>query len=179
MKDFQVTGDLLGLALRANVQKGDIDKAKEILTLLENLKGPEDTLLVENAGVLRNLVNDLEAQVRELQRAGKGAKPKLEKTVANFSLFFDALARQYETKRLDKGDIFFLARCYDSLDQHEKAGQLYARYSVPKFLDVVKKEKEKFTDAEEKELQTYWFAQVMQARQLRLAKKLPEAKKDP
>ena len=178
MKDFQITGDLLGLALRANVQKGRIEEAKAILTLLENLKGTEENLLVDNSGVLRNLVVELEAQIRDLQKAGDPAgQAKLKATVANFSLFFDALAKQFEAKALDKNDLFFLARCYDSLDQHEKAGQLYARYPAPKILNVVKKDKEKFSDAEEKDLQTYWYVQVMRARQLRLAKKLPQAKK--
>ena len=31
LKDYRVTGDILGLALRANVQKGDVVKGKAIL----------------------------------------------------------------------------------------------------------------------------------------------------
>ena len=38
-KDFEVTGDLLGLALRANVQKGNTARAKEILVYLDRLAG--------------------------------------------------------------------------------------------------------------------------------------------
>jgi hypothetical protein len=175
LEDFQVTGEILGLALRANVQKGKVDEAKLILKSLENLKGPEDSALADSTGVLRNLVVELQVQIRDLQKAGN--QEKLKKTVANFSEFLDALVKQSDKKGLDKSDLFFLARCYDSLDQHEKAAKLYARYPTPKFLDVEKKEKEKFTDEEEKELNTYWYVQVMQARQMRLAKKINESKK--
>ena len=53
MKDFQITSDILGLALRANIQNGEIEKAKVIRSLLDSLKGGEDNLLVDNSGVLR------------------------------------------------------------------------------------------------------------------------------
>ena len=94
--------------------------------------------------------------------------------MANFSEFLDALIAQSKNKALEKNDIFFLAKCYDSLDQHEKAADLYKLYPAPKFLND---KKAKWTDEEEKELQAYWYTQVQQARQLRLTKKLSEAKK--
>src|SRR5207244_5032025 len=44
LKDFEVTGNILGLALRANVQKGETAKAKSILKLLERLSGDDDAI---------------------------------------------------------------------------------------------------------------------------------------
>ena len=167
LSDFQVTGDVLSFALRANVQQGKIDDAKQLLKIVETLKGG---LLADSSNVMRNLVLDLEIQVRELKKSGD--RDKLKKTVANFSEFLDAVIKQTEKKAVEKGDIFFLAKCFDSLDRHEKAAELYALYPAPKFLNVAPKKGEKevkFTEDQEKELQTYWYTQVQQARQLRLS----------
>lgn len=172
MPDFEVAGEVLGLALRANVQKGKVDDAREILKLVERLTGTEGELAVDPAKVLRNLVQELEVQVQVLKKA-KDAD-NLKKTVANFSAFVDDLAKNLDkkaqdpkTNKVDAADYFFLGRCYDSLDEHCKAAQMYGKITEPKILGRKLKKGEKFADNEEKEIQTYWYSQVKYASQLR------------
>lgn len=180
-KDYQVTGEIVGLALRANVQKGNMDEAKTLLKLLENVK-PENASDLDggSTNVLRNLVVELAAQVKQLKDS-KDTK-KLKQTIANFSDFLDALIAQkaggakgakIEVIDLDRSEILFLANCYDSLDQHDKAAALYARYPRPRFVDDLKIQK--FTPEQEKDLQTYWLIQIKHASQLRQAGKIDEA----
>src|SRR5581483_11944835 len=66
---------------------------------------------------------------------------------------------------LDVGDIAFLGNFYASLDQQAKAAELYKKLPPPKSLDNAK-----LTEAEEKEVQTYWYLQVQYAHALRLSK---------
>jgi hypothetical protein len=176
LKEFQITGQIVGLALRANIQLGRIDEATKLLKILQNLSGVKDNALVDTSAVLRGLVGELDTQIHGFRRMGDQEKVKLKRTQENFTLFLDALVKQGD-KSLERKDLFFLARCYDILDQHDKAATIYGQYPRPANLDVAKKEKEVFTDDEERELQSYCYAQVMLARQLRLSKKPVEAKK--
>jgi hypothetical protein len=164
MKDYQITGEVLGLALRASVQKGKIDDAKNILKLMQRLTG-EDGLLADPTATLRALVQELQIQVKELRKAGDSVR--LKDTVKNFSAFVDELAKRPDKKGLEAKDYFFLANCYDSLGQHEKAYKLYGQIAPPKALE--KKKADKLTEEEEKEVQTYWYVQVKYAEQLRLS----------
>jgi hypothetical protein len=175
MKDFKVAGDLLGLALRSYVQIGKIDDARAALKLLERLTGVEGEVRADPTEVLRALVQELEIQVRALQKANDTAKLKV--TVTNFSAFVDELAKNPGKTALKPADYFFLARCYDSIAQHCKAAELYGKVAMPKFLDRVANKNDKkplFTEEEEKEVQTYWYSQVQYAKQLR---QCPENKK--
>ena len=173
LKDYQITGQILGLALRANVQKGKIDEARKVMKVLENLKDVKDNALVDTGTFLGNLVSELDAQIHALHKAGD--KAALKRTQANFTEFLDALVKQ--GGKLERKDLFFLARCYDTLEKHDKAAELYGQYPPPKILNVEKKAKDKFSEDEERELQSYCYAQVMLAKQLRLSKKFAEAKK--
>ena len=164
LKDYQVTGDILGLALRANVQQGNTAKAKQILGYLDRLTGDEAGVgAAESANVLRSLIGDLQAQVKDLKKANDPAK--LKGTVKNFSAFIDELASKKE-KGLDLKDTMFLATCYSSLEEYSKAANLYSRIPPPGALD-----KDKLKEEEEKEIATYWFLQVQYARALRLSAK--------
>lgn len=165
MPDFKVVGEVLGLALRANVQKGKVDDAREILKLIERLSGPEGELPVDASALLQGIVRELEFQVKALREA-KDAE-KLKTTVAKFSSFVDELAKNPGKKGFEPTDYFFLARCYASLDQHSKAAELYGKINEPKALNRPLKKGEKFQDDEEKEIQTYWYAQIQRASQLR------------
>jgi hypothetical protein len=163
LKDYQVTGDVLGLALRANVQKGNLPKARQILGYLERLSGEDGGGVAETSNVLHSLIGDLQAQVTELKKANDSAR--LKATLKNFSAFIDDLATKDSKK--DKGlelkDITFLAKCYASLEEHAKAANLYAQIPPPKALDKVKIEGD-----EEKEIATYWLMQINYAKELRL-----------
>ncbi len=161
LKDYVVSGEVLGLALRANVQKGNIAKAEEILSYLDRLAGEEENALAGTTSVLRSLIDDLRHQVHDLKQAKDEAK--LKTTVANFSAFLDKLAGQAEKKGLQVNDIMFLANCYYSLDQYCRAAGLFEKIQPPKALA-----KDKLADTDEQEVQTYWYIQVQYARALRL-----------
>jgi hypothetical protein len=167
--DAAVTGEILGFAMRASVQKGKIDQARSILGLLRRLTA-EDKGVSEQAGaVLQTLVLELKAQIRELK--DKGQKKQLALTVKNFSQFIDELAKEPGTKN-SRESILFLAGCYASLEKYAEAANLYAKIPDPK-IDL----KKKLTPEERKQAQDYWLLQVSYGRALRLAKKFPEARK--
>ena len=176
LRDFQLTKQIVVLALRANIQIGKVDEAVKLLKILENLKDVKknDTEDVqartEISKIFFNLVSELDAQIYDLQR--KKAQARLESSRKSFTEFLDGVVKD-PGRKLSKKDLFSLARCYDTLDQHERAASLYAQYPVPEFLNVAKKG---FNEAEERELQSYCYAQVMMAKQLRLAKKPAKAK---
>jgi hypothetical protein len=163
LKDYQATGQILGLVLRAHVQKGNIDHAKQILGYLERLTGEEGGGVAETTNVLRSLIGDLQTQVKELKKANDHAK--LKATVQNFSAFIDELANKKD-KGLDLKDILFLANCYSSLEEYPKAARLYATIPPPKALN-----KDKLTEDEEKEVAGYWFLRIQYAKALRLSAK--------
>jgi hypothetical protein len=176
MKDFQVTGDILGLALRANVQKGETAKAKSILKLLERLAGEDGALGSSTTAVLRTLVVELNIQVKELKRQNK--VDDLHKVVEKFSAFLEDYANNPGAKGLGPNEVLFLGECYESLHQHEKAAGFYAKYPPPKVLDKkIDPKKDAFTPDEERELGAYWGIQLRIAQQYRAAKKLDEAEK--
>ena len=169
--DAKLTGEILGLAMRADVQKGKINEAKEILGLLRRLRGDEKEGAGEQAGaILQTLVLELKAQVRELK--DKGQKQQLEATVKNFSQFLEELARE-PGRTPSRESILFLASSYASLDKYAEAAKLYAQVPEPK-IDPKKKE---LTKEEERALQDYWLAQVAYGRALRLGKQYAEARK--
>jgi hypothetical protein len=169
--DAKLTGEILGLAMRASVQKGKINEAKQILGLLRRLRGDEKEGAGEQAGaVLQTLVQELKAQVRELK--DKGQKKQLEATVKNFSQFLEELAKE-PGRTPSRESILFLASSYASLDKHAEAAKLYAQVPEPK-IDLKKKELSK---EEERALQDYWLAQVAYGRALRLAKEYAQARK--
>src|SRR6185295_582661 len=108
--------------------KGNTARAKAILGYLDRLAGEEGNV-AETSTVFRALVGDLQAQVKDLKKAGKTAQ--LKTTVANFSAFIDELAGKKE-KSLDVKDVVFLASCYSSLEEYAKAAGLYAKIPRPK-----------------------------------------------
>jgi tetratricopeptide (TPR) repeat protein len=169
VKDHRLTGEILALALRANVQKGKVNEAKEILGLLRRLTG-EGEEGGTAAAVLQTLVQELRSQVRELRE--KKDLPKLEATVKNFSAFLDELGKEPSYKG-QKEQLLFLANCYASLDKHAEAAKLYSQIPEPK----IDPKKAKLTAEEERELQNYWLMQVFYGKALRQARQFPEATK--
>ncbi len=171
VKNHALVGEILGLAMRANVQKGNIPAAKDILALLRRLAGDAEGGEGGQAGAaLQTLVLELKTQVRDLK--ARKLTRELDATVKNFSQFLDELAKQPGSTTTREG-LVFLAGCYASLEKYAEAAKLYAQVPEPK-VDPKKKE---FTPQENKELQDYWLMQVNRGRALRLGKQLPEAKK--
>jgi hypothetical protein len=181
--DYEMTGQILGLVLRAQVQKGHVKEAQDTLRLIQRLSGPEGQI-PDPTAALRSLLRELQAQVRDLR--AKGDQAKLRKTVDTFSTFIDTLAGR-KAKALARNDLIFLANCYNSLEQYDKAAQMYAQVQPPKGPPVLdparandEKAKEEFEKAKqlyERDRSAYWFLQVLYGKALRKSGKLEEAKK--
>jgi hypothetical protein len=171
LPDSQLTGDILGLALRAQVQKGDLKGAESTLNLLQRLGDTEGQLL-DPAAPLRSLLGELQAQIRDLR--AKGDQARLKQTIETFSRFIDTLAQRGGKTSLTRNDIIFLANCYNSLEEYEKAAKLYAQVQPPP------KPKDNSDEANKKyeaDRQAYWLMQVLYGAALRKSKQFAQAKK--
>jgi hypothetical protein len=181
--DPEMTGEILSLALRAQVQKGDVKGAQKTLGLIQRLTGPGG----ENpnpTAPLRSLLGELQAQMRDLK--AKKQEDRLKQTVATFSTFFKAVADQ-GGKGLTRNDIIFLANCYNTLGEYKEAAGLYGKVQPPKappMLDPAKAGDEKAKEAAEKakqdyerERQAYWLMQCLYGAALRKSGQLDEATK--
>jgi hypothetical protein len=171
IKDHQVTGELVGLALRTHIQKGkeeDLNTAKELFNVLTRLSSDEDGLLVDNRNMMGSLVGDMQAQVRELKKA-KDAE-KLKKTIDSFSKFVDGIADGILKSKPTLLDYRFIGSAYSSLDQPKKAAELFSKIEEPKSLG------NKELDQDElKEVQDYWAVRLQYAKALREAKEFKES----
>jgi hypothetical protein len=162
-EDAQITGDVLGLALRAQIlsPKGDVQKAKTMLENLRRLKGKG--VDIESGNVVKNLLDAIALQIEPLRKEqGPAAKENLKKMVSKFSGFLEEIEKEYQKKGYDAGSAIMLAKAFDSLELHDKAAAVYGRYPAPKFLD-----NKKLTEEEESKVGTYWYFQIEQARSLR------------
>ena len=173
-KDYRVTGDILGLALRANVQKGDVEKGKAILNVLQRLRD-EGGHKGETGNVVAALLNDIAGQIRVMKENKDSA---LQKTKGNYSAFLDAIAKEFEDKKsYDNNSASMLAHAYLSLDFPAKAADTFSKIKPPADLDkkFIKKKVETDKDLEERQkwedgLSRYWSTQIEYVRALRACK---------
>ncbi len=180
MKDYRVTGDILSLALRANVQKGNIAQGQAILDVLNRLRGPEANQKPGN--VVAVLLNDISAQIKAIKKEGNTETFK--KTRESYTAFLDAIAKEYEKKGFDTNAAIMLAHAYNSLEYSSKAAPLFAKIKPPSSLDKeLKKKTGKETDKElearaqiEEEIGRYWAVQIEYIRALRAAKDVESLK---
>jgi len=157
----QIVRQLLGLALRSNVQDSKIERAKELLDLLQRTF-PQNSL-----EIMVGFVQQLKAQIEQLRQQGEPAKPQLDKTVANFANFLDELTKQQE--KSPKPEIFlFLAQSYSSLDKHSRAAELADKISEPKSAGGN-------AQPDSKQLAVYHAARILRAREMRLDKQYTNA----
>lgn len=132
--NFRAVSELVALAMRAHVQKGNVTKAQELLELMQRLDAPPGELGNRDPALpLKRLIGELSRQVNELAKAKD--KAKLQAYSTRFLQFFDALLKSRGTKGLDYNTVFFLARSYQILDQHEKAAELYGKIPRPPDFD--------------------------------------------
>src|SRR5262249_26106969 len=89
LKDYSVTGDILSLALRAHVQKGEVAKGKAILDVLKRLSGPEGTGATGNIVAL--LISDIAGQMKRMKDE---KDPALSVTRSNYTAFLDEIAKE-------------------------------------------------------------------------------------
>jgi hypothetical protein len=161
-KDSQLLKFVLGLAIRSNVQDNQLDRAKEIMDLAEK------TFPDNSIEILVQLVQELREQVQQLRKQGDSAKEQLDKTIANFTTFLDQLTAQQQ--KSPKPEItLFLAQSYSSLDNHKKAAELLSKIPAPKPPEEGK------PPPDPKAQQVYNAAQILNVRELRLAKEFDQA----
>jgi hypothetical protein len=168
IKDHQVTGELVGLALRAHIQKEEFDRAKELFDVLTRLSSDQDGLLVDNRNMMSSLVGDMKNQVSELKKA-KDAE-KLQKTIDSFSKFVDGIAEGILKGKPTVRDYLFIGGAYGSLDQPKKAAELFSKVAEPKSLGNQELEPDEL-----QEVQDYWAMRLQYAKALREAKEFKEA----
>jgi TolA-binding protein len=152
---------LLSLALRANVQDNKMDRAKDILDLLQ-ASDPDNAV-----DTLRDLLRQLSVQIQDLRQKGDVAKEQLNRTVSSFGVFLDVLAKQQE-KTPDAGRMLFLADGYALLDKHDTAAQLLKQVPEPLAEGDAK-------EPDPKKVQLYRAVRILYVRELRLARQFAEA----
>ncbi|MBI3412421.1 MAG: hypothetical protein HY040_29220 [Planctomycetes bacterium] len=166
MKDHRAVTANLVLALRAKVQTGKIDEARDLINIVERIRG-EDESELEKIDLPQILIGDIKNQVEALKKSGD--KDKLQSVVSNFGAFVDELAKKLDPKSLKPAELSFFAQAYSSLDQYGKAADLFARIPAPKCLDQTN-----LTADEEQEIAVYWALQLQYAKALRLDAKTKE-----
>lgn len=184
LKDYRVTSDILSLALRAHVQRGDkqqndIAKGQVILSVLQRVGDENGTQ--KSGNVVAVLLNDIAGQI---QRMTKDNDPALKSTQGNYTQFLDIIAKEYEAKGIDTNSALLLANAYKSLNLHCKAAPMFAKVKPPASIDkVLPKKTGKETEDELKarqliddEQNRYWSVQIEYIRALR-ACKTPDALK--
>jgi hypothetical protein len=163
VKDNVVAGDVLGLALRTYIQKGDLDSAKQVFDILDRLAGEDDGGALQadenSVNMMLRLVKDIEDHIDDLK---KREKTKLADAVEKYSKFIDSIADSVLKKRAGPKEYMFLANAYASLQQPGKAAQLYEKVPTPKAVKDVddeldrraKAKKTPFSDDEIAKLKT-------------------------
>jgi hypothetical protein len=155
---------LLGLALRANIQDGKLDKGLEVLKVLQAAAADNPKEGGINA-ILQNLAVEMRAQIEALRK--KKDKAQLEKSTAGFTAFLDALRKQQQEPSVERR--ILLARSYASLDKYGE---------VVKLLDKVDKPVAKpGQDIEKRALDLYKAARLLYVHAQRELKQYPEARK--
>jgi hypothetical protein len=174
MKDYRVTGDILGLALRAYVQKGGagIEKGKAILDVLKRLTSPEGG---KPGNVVAALLNDIAGQINRMKQEGN--LKALSATKSNYVSFLDEIAKDYDKKGYDYNSTLMLAHAYTSLEYACKAASIFSKVKAPATLDkkalkpkVESEEEVKARQAWEEEIARYWGIRVEYIRALRACK---------
>jgi hypothetical protein len=158
-KDPQLRGGILGLALRASLQEGKLDRAKEVLKVIQDAAdNPKEGGVRAILPFLAKIMKDEIAVLR-----AKNDKSALDKATAGFTAFLDELAKGQgdntpESKRV-------LAQAYADLDQHAKVIELASKIEAPK------------DDGDQRAVQNYRAARVLLMRAYRLNHQIDEAEK--
>jgi hypothetical protein len=166
-KDNAVIGKILGLALRASVQKGDVTRGKAILDVLQRLKG-EAGNDAGTGNVVSELLRDIAGQIKVMVDNKDAA---LAKTKDNYVGFLDVIAK--DTKVFDNNTATTLAHAYMSLQVPAKAAAIFAKVQPPAGLDkkiVIPKdetpEKKEARLKVEDDIARYWAVQIEYIRAL-------------
>jgi hypothetical protein len=158
-KDPQLRGGILGLALRSSLQEGKLDRAKEILKVIQDAadnpkEGGVRAILPFLAKIMKDEITALRA---------KNDKAALNKATAGFTAFLDELAKGQGDNSAESRRV--LAQAYGDLDQHAKVIDLASKIEAPK------------DDGDQRTVQNYRAARVLLMRAYRLNNQLDDAEK--
>jgi hypothetical protein len=155
---------LLGLALRANIQDGKLDKAQEVLKVLQTAAADNPKEGGINA-ILQNLAVEMRAQIETLRK--KKDKALLEKSTAGFTAFLDQLRKQQKNPTIEFN--ILLARSYASLDKHDQVISMLEKIAKPSAKPGM--------EVDKRDLGLYTAARLLYVHSLRELKKNAEARK--
>jgi hypothetical protein len=128
LRDSGLGPSVIALDLRANVQLGNMERARTAVKALQALqreKGAEKSG-DDTTAILSQLVNLITQQVEELRK--KGDKDSLQKAQAGFTTLLNEVAGS-KTKPTPKL-AYYLARCYAAMDVHKKAVDLLEKFAA-------------------------------------------------
>jgi hypothetical protein len=169
LKDYRVAGDILGLALRAEVRKGNVAVAKGLLDIIKRLADEGDGGDAKDVSeeIVHNVLTEISAQVVELKNAKK--TKELQKVQDSFRNFLEELLKDRDPRKMSFDERLTLARAFSGLELHQKAAELYQQVQAPKVLES-KLPYEKLSEAEQRDLQVYWTLKWEHVKELRAAK---------
>jgi hypothetical protein len=156
----QLSTGLLSLALKAAVQLNNADQTEKVLAAMRKTAEGEGS-----ATMLLQLVDLIQTQVDDLSK--KGDKDTLARAKQTYQQILTAVDKA-QTKKTPEFT-YLLAKCYSSLDEHQKAADLLGRVEPPA--------KTGMKEADERAEGVYHTIYVAYIHELRLSGKKDEAKK--
>ncbi len=127
-KNPQLGMALLNMALKADVQLGQLDKAREVLKALQALSAEAGASAeAGSSAILTQLALLIGQQVEELRK--KNNEANLKKAIEGFSALLGDIEKQTKTPSLRF--ILQLARCRSNMEQHKEAAELLAKAPEP------------------------------------------------
>jgi hypothetical protein len=115
----------LRIALRANMQLGNIKRTDQVLDALDKVSGDGEG---GDAAILRELAGLISTQLEELRR--KGDKAGEEKAIKGYADTLSERVKKVKSPTTDFKRV--LAACYSSMGKHAEAADLLAKVPDPK-----------------------------------------------
>ncbi len=119
LKESELAAPILGLALKANVQLNNLDRAKLVIKALQGMQSDKGGDKGTTA-ILSQLVNLITQQVEELRK--KNDKASLQKAQAGFTSILNEVVGVQKTPTPKLA--YLLAKCFAGMDEHKKAADL-------------------------------------------------------
>jgi hypothetical protein len=159
-KDAKLRGGILGLDLRASLQEGKLDHAKQVL---KTMQATAENAQEASLGTLLPIVaRVMKEQIQEVRK--KNDKAALDKATTEFTALIDELAKGEKTPTpLFQRQV---AQAYEDMEQHAKAIEIAGKITEPK---------EK--DADQRLMQNYRASRILLIRAYRQNNQLSDAEK--
>jgi hypothetical protein len=126
-KESELATPMFALALKADVQLNQLDRAEQVIKALQALqsdkgeKGDKGT-----TAILAQLVRLISQQIEELRK--QGDQEKLQKAKAGFTAILNKVAGGQKTPTPLLA--YLLAKCYAGMDEHQKAADLLEKFAA-------------------------------------------------